>query len=180
MCWCWYSNFIFKICFILKKYLLEYSGNLYQWVSVIFHCLTVKKFFTVSPSDSLPTDSGLESILYLACSQKDFMCKIICKYRHTSCTLAASNLIFLQNLQFVQSSTWGYAIFQVFQLSLFAKITVCHIKMLMFSKLYFKPKKLRLIILCTTFLKSFYTYVFKLNYQFIPKKCLISKYFIGK
>ena len=52
------------------------------------------KICIVSFSDSLPTNFVLESILYFPAIKKDFMCKIICKFGHTPCTLVASNLIF--------------------------------------------------------------------------------------
>ena len=47
---------------------------------------------------------------YLACYQKNLMCKIICKYRHNLMYVCSIRLNFFHNLQFVQSSTCGYAI----------------------------------------------------------------------
>ena len=63
------SNVIFKICFIPRKYFQLLDSMRFHCLSVLFHCLTVK-IFIILFSDPLPTDSGLESILYLVCCLK--------------------------------------------------------------------------------------------------------------
>ena len=87
---------------------------------------------------------------FLVATSSGYWCFIITKLEHML-SLLPSERLGISDLQFAQSLRWGYAIFQVFQLSLFAKITVCHKEMLMFSKLYFIQKKLWIIILCTKF-----------------------------
>ena len=135
--------------------------SILEYIFVCFY-KNFLKLFTIPFSDPLPTDSGFESIIYLAWYQSDFIWKIIYKFEHISWTLATSNSIFSKfTICTIQSSACCYAFSQVFLISLFAKVTVYQKnhnvkKMLMFLKLYFIPKKLQFIILCAeSFRKNF-------------------------